>query len=117
MTDTQWFTFLRGEPLLDEVNFAVSVVAQGKSGSHSTDEVARRGREIYERQLKGQMEPANVGKFLVIDIETGEYEMDEDDLAASMRAYRKKPDGARYGMRIGSATSGTIGNAIMVRRQ
>ena len=60
------------------------------------------------------MEPRNIGKFLVIGIETGEYEMDDDDdLAASMRAYRKKPDGARYGMRIGYATSGAIGNALM----
>jgi hypothetical protein len=59
------------------------------------------------------MEPQNIGKFLVIDIETGEYEMDEDDMAASMRAYRKKPDGTRYGMRIGYATAGTIGNALV----
>lgn len=79
---------------------------------YSTEEIATRGREIYERRLRQKLEPDNIGKFLVIDIETGEYEMDEDDLAASMRAYRKKPDGARYGMRIGYPTAGTIGNAL-----
>jgi hypothetical protein len=78
---------------------------------YSTDEVATRGREIYESRLKSQLEPQYIGKFLVIDIETGEYEIDDDDLAASMRAYRKKPNGSRYGMRIGYATAGTIGNA------
>lgn len=78
----------------------------------STEEVAARGREIYEIRLKSQMEPEHLGKFLVIDIETGEYEMDEDDLTASMRAYRKKPSGSRYGMRIGYATVGSIGNSI-----
>ena len=79
---------------------------------YSTEEVATRGREIYEDWLKSQMEPQLIGKFLVIDIETGEYEIDEDDLVASLRAYHKKPNGSRYGMRIGYATVGTIGNAI-----
>lgn len=76
---------------------------------YSTDEIVARGQEIYEKQLKGKLEPQNVGKFLVIDIETGEYEMDEDDLTAALRAYNKNPDGARYEMKIGYATSGTIG--------
>ena len=78
----------------------------------STDEIVARGKEIYEKQLRGKLEPQNVGKHLVIDIETGEYELDDDDLTASLRAYNKRPDGARYGMRIGYATSGTIGNAF-----
>ena len=80
---------------------------------YSADEIVARGKEIYAKQLRAKLEPQNIGKFLVIDIETGEYEMDEDDLAASMRASRKKPGGARYGMRIGSPTSGTIGNALL----
>jgi len=79
----------------------------------STDEIVARGKEIYEKQLKSTLEPQNLGKFLVIDIETGEYEMDEDDLTAALRAYQKKPEGARYEMQIGYATSGTIGNAFM----
>jgi hypothetical protein len=76
---------------------------------YSTDEIVARGKEIYEKQLKSKLEPEHIGKFLVIDIETGEYEMDEDDLAASLRAYDKKPEGARFGMRIGYRTSGTLG--------
>ncbi len=79
---------------------------------YSTEEIASRGREIYETRLRNKLEADNVGKFLVIDIETGEHEIDEDDLAASMRAYHKKPEGARYGMRIGYPTAGTIGNAL-----
>ena len=79
---------------------------------YSSNEIGTRGREIYEEQLRDKLEPEHIGKFIVIDIETGEYEMDEGDLTASMRAYRKKPDGARFGMRIGYETSGTIGNAM-----
>jgi len=76
---------------------------------YSKDEIAARGKQIYENQLKSKLEPNNIGKFLVIDIETGEYEIDDDDLKASLRAYEKKPDGARFGMRIGYRTSGTLG--------
>lgn len=58
--------------------------------------------------MRGLLESGNNGKFLVIDIETGEYEIDEDDFTASMLAYNKRPDGVRYGMRVGYPTSGTL---------
>ena len=77
---------------------------------YTKEEVAARGRVIYEQQIRAKVEPEHVGKFLVIDIETGEYEMDEDGEAASMRAYQKKPSGARYGMRIGYPAWGRIGS-------
>lgn len=68
---------------------------------YSTDEIVAHSKEIYEKQLRDKLEPQNIGKFLVIDIETGEYEIDEEDLTAALRAYQKNPDGARYEMRIG----------------
>ncbi len=75
----------------------------------STEEIAIRGRDIYENNLRQQLEPGNDGKFLVIDIETGEYEIDEDGDAASLRARNKKPNGMRYGMRIGYRAWGQLG--------
>lgn len=77
--------------------------------AYTSGQISARGKEIYEKQLRQKLEPENIGKFLVIDIETGEYELDDDHLTASLRAYDKKPDGARYGMRIGYRTSGTLG--------
>jgi len=77
--------------------------------NYSTEEIATRGREIYEKQLRQQLEPDNIGKYLVIDIETGEYEMDEDGDAASLRASKKKPNGVRYGMRVGHRAWGRVG--------
>jgi len=76
---------------------------------YSTKEIATRGREIYEKQLRQQLEPGNNGKYLVIDIETGEYEIDDDGDAASLRARKKNPDGVRYGMRVGYRAWGRIG--------
>ena len=83
----------------------------------NANEIANRGREIYEQHLRGLLEPENNGKFIVIDIETGEYEIDADDLAASMRAFNKRPEGVRYGMRIGYTSSGVLGSSQPVAAQ
>jgi hypothetical protein len=42
---------------------------------YSKEEFARRGNEIYERQIRPQVEVGNRGKTVAIDIETGAYEM------------------------------------------
>jgi hypothetical protein len=76
---------------------------------YTKEEIAARGKAIYEQQLRAKLEPQHVGKSLIIDIETGEYEIDTDDFAASRRAHAKHPDGAFFGMRVGSRASGTIG--------
>ena len=62
----------------------------------TTQEIARRGEEIYEREFKDKLEPAHTGKFLVIDIDTGDSEMDSDEVAAFQRAMARNPDGRRY---------------------
>lgn len=80
---------------------------------YTSDEIAARGKNIYETQLRDKLESENIGKFLIIDIETGEYEMDEDHVIASKKASCNTPGRARYGMRIGYAVSGTIGNAMI----
>jgi len=75
----------------------------------SKEEVAARGRAIYEQAIRDKVEADNRGKYLVIDINTGEYEMDEDDVAAMKRAAANHPDGVLYGMRVGYPTMGRIG--------
>ena len=59
---------------------------------YSKEEFARRGDEIYERDLRPHVEAGNQGKFIVIDIETGAYEIDADELVASDRLLARHPD-------------------------
>jgi hypothetical protein len=47
------------------------------------DEVARRGEAIFEQQIRPKIGREHHGKFVVVDIETGAYEIDDDDLAAT----------------------------------
>ena len=76
---------------------------------YSPEEVQSRGETIYREELRDKVEAGNKGKFLVVDIETGEYEIDEDDLQATKRALAKRPDGVFCGLRIGYPTAYRLG--------
>jgi hypothetical protein len=83
----------------------------------TSEEVVRRGKELYEQQIRAKVEAGNKGKFLIINVETGEYEMDDDRLAASDRAAARFPGAALYAMRIGFPTMGRIGLGFPAGRQ
>jgi hypothetical protein len=76
---------------------------------YSNEEIVRRGQEWYAKELRDKVEEGNIGKALVIDIETGEYEIDEDGLAAGRRALAKHPGAALYAMKIGYPAYAKIG--------
>jgi hypothetical protein len=77
---------------------------------YSRDEIAARAKALYEQRIRSLVEPEHVGKYLVIDIETVEYEIDADDAAVSRRAYEKYPAGTLHGMRVGYPAWGRIGS-------
>jgi hypothetical protein len=82
---------------------------------YSSNEIAERGRALYEREIQGSLVASDYGKFLVLDIETGEYELDTDGLAAVQRA-RAKPDGAFYVLRVGQSAAYRLGlNSLTAR--
>jgi hypothetical protein len=76
---------------------------------YSKEEIVRRGEELYQRDIRPKVEKGNRGKILIIDIETGDYELDDDQLAAAHRALAKHPGAALYGMRIGYPSLAKIG--------
>ena len=53
--------------------------------SYSNEEVGRLGEELYHRVLRNKVMPQDKGKFLLLDIETGGYEVDEEDLQAERK--------------------------------
>lgn len=73
-------------------------------------EVVQRGIELYEQQIKAQVEAGNSGKFLVINTENGDYEMDVDDVAAAKRAKARFGDALLFSMRIGHAAASRLGS-------
>ncbi len=77
---------------------------------YSKEEFARRGDEIYERVVRPRSGVDDLGKFVAIDVETADFEVDADELAASDRLLARSPDaqvwltriGSRYAYRFGS---------------
>jgi len=78
----------------------------------SPEEVVRRGKELYETRIRAQVETGNVGKYLVINVDTGDYEMDRDAVAASDRAAARYPDALLFALRVGYPTMGRIGGQV-----
>ncbi len=61
------------------------------------DEIGRRGSEIYRSKLRAVLEPNCDGKFVAIDVESEEYEVDE----ASDRLWERMPDAQILIERVG----------------
>jgi len=68
---------------------------------YSKEEFAQRGDEIYESQVKSQVEEGNHGKIVAIDIETGAFEVADTPIIATDRLYEREPDAQPWVIRIG----------------
>ncbi len=84
----------------------------GHSRFHG-DEIARQGQEIYDRDVRARVETEeNIGKILALDIETGEYEIDDDPIAAADRIFARHPGAAIFGAKIGYNAVNALGGAL-----
>jgi peptide subunit release factor RF-3 len=68
---------------------------------YSKEEFARRGDEIYETQVRRQVEMGNYGKIVAIDIETGAFEVADEILTATDSLFKRIPDAQPWIVRIG----------------
>jgi len=78
---------------------------------YSKEEFARRGDAIYDREIGPHLKKTNLGKFVAIDIETGEYEVDADEMVATDRLLARVPDAQIWFRRIGSRFARRFGRA------
>jgi hypothetical protein len=76
---------------------------------YDKDEFARRGDTIYERDVRPVLGPEDEGRYVSIDIETGAFEVDADELAASDRLLARVPTAQTWLRRIGSRGARRIG--------
>jgi hypothetical protein len=67
----------------------------------SPEEVARLGAETFDRRVRPALRPEDEGKFVAIDIDTGDYELDEDDFAAVTRLRTRRPAAEVWLGRVG----------------
>ena len=63
---------------------------------YASHEIVRRGQALYDQRIRAKVEGSHKGEFLVLDIESGEYEIDASEVAALQRAKAMHPEGTLH---------------------
>lgn len=66
------------------------------------EEVARRGDEIFETRIAPSITNEEPQWYVLIDVNTGDYEIDANGIAASDRLLARRPDAQVWFRRVGS---------------
>ena len=77
------------------------------------EEVAQRAKKLYESNIRQKVEvEENIGKMVIIDIETGDYEVDKTGLQASRKLSKKYQNARLFGIRIGYNVAVSFGGVM-----
>jgi hypothetical protein len=49
------------------------------------EKLARLGAEVFDRDVRPKLRPEDDGRFVALDVLSGDYELDDDDYSAVMR--------------------------------
>ncbi len=79
--------------------------AQGvRAGGHprrSREETARLGDEIYERDIRCQVEGDHHGEIVAIDVDSGDYAIGDMAVTAAELLRKRRPYANIWGVRVG----------------
>ncbi len=73
------------------------------------DELAALGEAVFDQRVRPALRPEDNDKFVAIDVDTGDYELDMDDYTAVARLRARKPDADIWLMRVGHPAAYRIG--------
>ncbi|HEY3330151.1 MAG TPA: hypothetical protein VGK19_09045 [Capsulimonadaceae bacterium] len=76
------------------------------------DAVVERGERIYNNNLRQLLDAANFGRYVVIDVDTGEYRLGDEHRATVLAFLAEKPDAILYTKLIGYSTTAAIGGRM-----
>jgi hypothetical protein len=78
----------------------------------NANEVAKLAQNIYDERIKSLVEPKHCGKALVIDVQSGDYEVDRNEDTAFQKLASRRRGGVFYVMSIGSPASLFVGGSV-----
>jgi hypothetical protein len=70
---------------------------------YSAEEMGRRGDLLYEREVEPRVTPADRGRVVAIDVDSGDYEIASDTLASADGLCARRPDAQIWFRRVGFA--------------
>ncbi len=79
------------------------------SSRRSLDDLEKRGVEIFNGLVTPVLKPDDHGKFVAIDVDSGDFEIDSDDLTAVTRLQWRHPSADIWLVRAGHDAAYRIG--------
>ena len=82
----------------------------GKGQPNLTDvEISALGKLIYRQNIRPTMTEKDIGKYVYVDVYSGEYEIAQDMLDATHRLRKRVPDACGFMVRVGYSAPVFIG--------
>ncbi len=78
----------------------------------SADEVVSRGTALYEQGIRNAIESGNIGRFVAIDIDSGAYEVGDDQYATVRHMHSRLPGAVLCVLKIGYPAAAVIGGSL-----
>ena len=78
----------------------MNIETEGNIMAVKGDDIATVGMAMYE-DMRAEMEANEWGRMVVIDVNSGDYEVADDDLTATMRLFERRPDAVTWGELVG----------------
>jgi len=76
-------------------------------------EIGTRGKAIYDTSIRSVVEKAeNIGKYVTIDIDSGEYVLDTEVEGARSELVARKPNAVIYLIKVGYPATAVIGGRL-----
>lgn len=85
----------------------------GRTFRYGAEETARRAEEIFARDIAPQVRGEEPRKFVLIDVESGDYEIDAGAITASDRLRDRRPDAQIWMRRVGSPHADSFGGRLL----
>lgn len=73
-------------------------------------EIEQRGEAIYAERIQPDVTAGDKGKYVVIDVETGDWAMGDNQPALSRSLHVKRPEAPLYIMRVGFPYAARLGS-------
>ena len=78
---------------------------EDSTATWSAEEIVRSGRSIYEQDLKPYLESKELGRYVAINVLTGEYALADSAQEAEDQAFERWPSEVFYTVRVGYAAT------------
>ena len=73
------------------------------------EEIADLGEKIYRDKIRPTLTEADIGKFVHVDTNSGEYEIDDDDISGEDKLRQRVPNAKIYTLRVGYSAAYFMG--------